>query len=70
MICLFSSIKPHSNGYRVVVDEGKLGVLDAAFNVVYPTAYDYVDILTDGIVLSTGGKKWQVHFEGNVVPGE
>jgi hypothetical protein len=23
--------------------------------------------LTDGIVLSTGGKKWQVDFEGNVV---
>lgn len=61
---------PHSNGYRVVVDEGKLGVLDAAFNVVYPTIYDYVDILTDGIILSTGGKKWQVDFDGNVVPDE
>ena len=58
---------PYSNGYRVIVDDGKLGVLDAALNVVYPTAYDYVDILTDGIILSTGGKKWQVDFDGNVI---
>ena len=43
------------------------GILDSTFNVVYSTEYDYIDLLSDGFVLSKSGRKWQVDFEGNVV---
>ena len=58
---------PHDSGYRVVVKNGKHGVLDSKCNVVYPAEYGYVDILSDGFVLNKGGKKWQVDFEGNTI---
>ena len=58
---------PHDSGYRIIVKDGKHGVLDSTCNVVYPAEYGYVDILSDGFVLNKGGKKWQVDFEGNTV---
>lgn len=58
---------PHDSGYRIIVKDGKHGVLDAMCNVVYPAEYGYVDILSNGFVLNKGGKKWQVDFEGNTV---
>lgn len=58
---------PHDNGYRIIVDDNKYGVLDSMCNLVYPAEYGYVDLLPDGFVLTKGGKKWQVDFEGNII---
>ena len=58
---------PHDSGYRIIVKDGKHGVLDSTCNVVYPAEYGYVDILSDGFVLNKGGKKWQVDFEGSTI---
>ena len=58
---------PHESGYRIIVDNSKHGVLDSIGNVTYPAEYRYVDVLSDGFILTKGGKKWQVDFEGNVV---
>ena len=57
----------HKTGNRIVVNDGKHGVLDSCGNVVYPTEYFYIDVLSDGFVLTKDGKKWQVDIEGNVV---
>ena len=57
----------HKTGNRIVVNDGKHGVLDSCGNVVYPTEYFYIDVLSDGFVLTKDGKKWQVDLEGNVV---
>ena len=57
----------HDSGYRIIVDNSKDGVLDSRGNVVYPAEYDYIDVLSDGFVLTKGGKQWQVDFEGNTV---
>lgn len=58
---------PNQNGYRIIVKDGKHGVLDSMCNVVYPAEYGYVNILHDGFVLTKEGKRWQVDFEGNMV---
>ena len=56
---------PHKSGYRVIVKDGKHGVLDSSCNVVYPAEYLYVGITRDGFELTKGGRQWQVDFEGN-----
>lgn len=58
---------PHESGYRIIVNDSKHGVLDSMGNVVYPAEYGYVDVLSDGFILTKGGKKWQVDFDGNTV---
>lgn len=58
---------PHKSGYRVIVKDSKHGVLNADCAMVYPAEYGYINILSDGFVLTKGGKKWQVDFEGNTV---
>lgn len=58
---------PRKYGYRIVIDDGKYGVLDSKCNVVYPAEYEYIDIVSDGLVLTNGGRKWQEDFDGNVV---
>ena len=58
---------PHESGYRIIVDNSKHGVLDSRGNVIYPAEYGYVEVLSDGFILTKGGKQWQVDFEGNVV---
>ena len=55
------------NGNRIVVNDGKHGMLDSCFKVLYPTEYFYIDVLSDGFVLTKDGRKWQVDLEGNVV---
>ena len=55
------------NGNRIVVNDGEHGVLDSCFKVLYSTEYFYIDVLSDGFVLTKDGKKWQVDLEGNVV---
>lgn len=58
---------PHESGYRIIVDNSKHGVLDSRGNVIYSAEYGYVDVLSDGFILTKGGKKWQVDFEGNII---
>ena len=58
---------PHKSGYRVIVKDGKHGILDSTCTIVYPAEYGYINIIPDGFVLNKGGKKWQVDFEGNIV---
>ena len=58
---------PHTSGYRVIVKDNKHGVLNADCAVVYPAEYGYINILSDGFVLTKDGKQWQVDFEGNTV---
>ena len=58
---------PHESGYRIIVDNSKHGVLDSRGNVIYPAEYGYVDVLPDGFILTKGGKKWQVDFDGNII---
>lgn len=47
-------------GYRIIVKDGKHGVLDSTCNVVYPAEYGYVDVLSDGFILTKSGKKMRV----------
>ena len=57
----------HKTGNRIVVNDGKHGMLDSCFKVLYPAEYFYIDVLSDGFVLTKDGRKWQVDLEGNVV---
>ena len=58
---------PHKSGYRIIVNNGKQGILNADCIVVYPAEYDYINIIPDGFVLAKGGRQWQVDLEGNTV---
>jgi len=58
---------PHESGYRIIVDDGRHGLLDSLCNVVYPAEYGHIDILSDGLVLAEGGKMWKEDFEGNII---
>ena len=58
---------PHESGYRIIVNDGKYGVLDSICNVVYPVEYDDINILSDGFILNKEGKKWQVDLSGNII---
>ncbi len=58
---------PHESGYRVIVDNGRYGVLDSVCNTVYPLEYDHIDIVKEGVVLNKNGKKRLVDFDGNVI---
>lgn len=60
-------LAPQDSGYRIIVKDGKYGVIDSTCNVVYPAEYGYVDVLSKGFILTKGGKKWQVDFKGNTV---
>ena len=58
---------PQEWGYRVIVDDGKYGILDSTCNVVYLVEYDNIDILPDGFILNKDGRKWQVDLSGNII---
>ena len=58
---------PHSSGYRVIIKDGKYGILDSVNAVVFPAEYCYISIVNDGFVLTNDGRKWQEDFEGNIV---
>lgn len=57
----------NENGYRIVVNEEKYGIIDSNNQVVYPAEYDYIDIVSDGFVLAKEGKMWQIDFSGKVI---
>ena len=57
----------HESGFRIVVDDGKYGVLDASGAIVYPAEYRFIDIVSDGFVLDKAGRRWQVDFNGKTV---
>ena len=58
---------PQERGCRIVVENGKLGVLDSLCNKKYPTEYVHIDIVSDGLVLSKDGRMWKEDFEGRIV---
>ena len=58
---------PHTSGYRIVIDEGKYGLLDPFCQYVYPVEYEYIEIQSDSFILYKDGKKWQVDFRGNIL---
>ena len=58
---------PQEWGYRVIVNDGKYGVLDSTCNVVYLVEYDNIDILPNGFILNKDGRKWQVDLSGNII---
>ena len=57
---------PHKSGYRVVIKDGKYGVLDSLCRVVYPLEYEWINIVNEGFILSQEGRMWQVDFNGNI----
>jgi hypothetical protein len=57
----------NENGYRIVVNEEKYGIIDSNNQVVYPTEYDYIDIVSNGFILTKEGKMWQIDFSGKVI---
>ena len=58
---------PEEWGYRVIVNDGKYGILDSTCNVVYLVEYDNINILSDGFILNKDGRKWQVDLSGNII---
>lgn len=64
---IYDKILPlHKNGYGLFVKEEKYGVFDSNSGIAYPNEYDYIDITSDGFILTKEGKKWQVDFSGKV----
>lgn len=64
---IYDKILPlQKNGYRLVVNKEKYGVIDSNNNIVYPAEYDYIDIVSNGFVLAKEGKMWQIDFSGKV----
>ena len=59
--------KPGVKGHRVIMKDGKYGLIDAYCNFMYPVEYDHIESLNDGFVLSRCGCKWKVDLDGNVV---
>ena len=59
---------PHADGYRIVKDGDKYGLLNPELQFAYPVEYDYIEFSAEdaGILLSQNGRKWQVDFEGSV----
>jgi hypothetical protein len=49
------------------VNNGKHGVITDNGTTVYPTEYEYINIVSNGFILTKDGKKWQEDFEGNVI---
>ena len=58
---------PSENGCRIIVNDGKYGVLDEQLNIAYPTEYDHIDITADGVVLTKDGHKWKVDYSSNII---
>lgn len=59
---------PHGEGYRIVKDGDKYGLLNPELKFAYPVEYDYIEFSADdaGVLLSQSGRKWHVDFEGTV----
>lgn len=59
--------EPKRRGCRIVVKDGKYGILDSLCNVICPIEYSSLKIIPSGVVLAKEGRKWQVDFDGNVI---
>lgn len=53
--------------HRILIKNNKYGVADINGQIIYPAEYGYIDILSDGFVLTKGGKRWQVDREGKTI---
>lgn len=63
----YEEIWTPDNGYRVIIKDGKYGVLDSACSVLYPAEYQHLCVVSDGFVLTRDGRMWQVDYEGEIV---
>lgn len=59
---------PHGDGYRIVKDGDKYGLLNPELEFAYPVEYDYIEFASEdaGILLTQNGRRWQVDFDGNI----
>ena len=63
----YNEIWTPKNGYRVVIKDDRYGLLDSNLATRFPVEYSYIDIESDGFILTASGKQWKVDFEGNVL---
>lgn len=63
--CIWTS---HNGGWRIVKNDGKVGLLNPQLQFAYPIEYYEIDFAADnaGILLSKDGRKWQTDFNGNI----
>ena len=61
---------PHHDKYRIAKLDGKYGVFDKSFNLIFPVVYDRIEIAdeeSDGALLTKDGIKQQVAFDGTII---
>ena len=58
---------PRYKGYRVMVNNGKYGVIANDGTVIHPAEYWYINAIPEGFILAKDGRQWKVDFEGNMV---
>lgn len=61
---------PHHDKYRIAKLDGKYGVFDENFNLIFPVVYDRIEIAdeeSDGALLTKDGIKQQVAFDGSII---
>ena len=56
-----------NNHHRILIKDGKYGATNCAGQIIYPTEYEYIDILEDGFVLTKDGRRWQEDRDGKTV---
>jgi len=50
--CIYDDIQPINNSFYILMDNGKNGLADSAFNIVLDVKYDYIKLSDNGIVVS------------------
>lgn len=61
---------PRYGKYRIVIEDGKYGVLDESLSLLFPIEYDFIEFANseaDGLLLIKDGVKQQVAFDGTVL---
>lgn len=61
---------PRYGKYRIVIEDGKYGVLDESLSLLFPVEYDFIEFAdseADGLLLTKDGVKQQVAFDGTVL---
>ena len=61
---------PHHGKYRIVTLDDKYGVFDENLSLIFPIVYDHIEIAdkeSDGLLLTKGGIKQQVAYDGTII---
>lgn len=56
-----------NNGYRIVIDDYKYGIIDKEGIVVQPAKYEYINIVSNGFIFTNEGRMWQTDFDCNII---